>query len=205
MATNSVNCTIVGHTSGYNSFADYSVSPACYAGYNNYNYYAYVLKFTTPTFAGASESINFNFWMYKGVGTTVRLRYAICSSDANKTLYCETSSAVTDSYQITTGTVSFSNMTTTTESRTLTVSTTGLQSNQTYYLILWAYNQTGIELREINSAWGSYSITMGYNDGVVWIDNGSSFEAYQCYIDNGTSWDLCVPYIDNGSSWDAAT
>ena len=96
-------------------------------------------------------------------------------------------------------------MTTTTESRTITISTTGLQSNKTYYLILWAYNQTGVELREINNAWGSYSITMGYNDGVVWIDNGSSFEAYQCYIDNGTSWDLCVPYIDNGSSWDAAT
>lgn len=38
--------------------------------------------------------------------------------------------------------------------------------------------------------------------GFVWIDNGSSFERYQCYIDNGFSWDLYIPYIDNGSSWD---
>lgn len=38
--------------------------------------------------------------------------------------------------------------------------------------------------------------------GLVYIDNGNSFEAYQVYIDNGTSWDQYVPYIDNGTSWD---
>ena len=37
---------------------------------------------------------------------------------------------------------------------------------------------------------------------VFYIDNGTSFDAYQCYIDNGTSWDLYTPYIDNGTSWD---
>ena len=39
-------------------------------------------------------------------------------------------------------------------------------------------------------------------NGLVYIDNGTSFEAYMVYIDNGTSWDLYVPYVDNGSSWD---
>ena len=39
-------------------------------------------------------------------------------------------------------------------------------------------------------------------EAVVYIDNGSSWDAYQCYIDNGTSWDLYIPYIDNGTSWD---
>lgn len=38
--------------------------------------------------------------------------------------------------------------------------------------------------------------------GLVYIDNGSSFDAYQIFIDNGSSWDQYVPYIDNGSSWD---
>lgn len=38
--------------------------------------------------------------------------------------------------------------------------------------------------------------------GCVYIDNGSSWDAYQVYIDNGSSWDLYMPYIDNGSSWD---
>lgn len=37
--------------------------------------------------------------------------------------------------------------------------------------------------------------------GLIYIDNGTSFEAYQIYIDNGSSWDLYEPYIDNGSSW----
>ena len=205
MATNSTNCTIVGHTFGYADFANYSVYQPCYAGYNNYNYYAYVMKFTTPAFAGASESIDFNIWMYRGQGTDVTLRYAICSSDANKDLYRETSSAVTDSYKIKSGTVKLSGMSSTKECRTITVSTTGLEPSKTYYLMLWAYNQTGVELLEVNSAWGSYSVTLRYNGGVVWIDTGSKFEAYQCYIDNGTSWDLYIPYIDNGSSWDAAT
>ena len=38
--------------------------------------------------------------------------------------------------------------------------------------------------------------------GVVYIDNGTSFEPYLAYIDNGTSWDLYLMYIDNGTSWD---
>ncbi len=38
--------------------------------------------------------------------------------------------------------------------------------------------------------------------GLVYIDNGTEFEAYQIYIDNGTNWEQYIPYIDNGSSWD---
>lgn len=38
--------------------------------------------------------------------------------------------------------------------------------------------------------------------GCVYIDNGSSWDEYQCYVDNGSGWDLCLPQIDNGSSWD---
>jgi hypothetical protein len=36
---------------------------------------------------------------------------------------------------------------------------------------------------------------------VVYIDNESTFEAYQVYVDNGTSWELYIPYIDDGSNW----
>lgn len=39
-------------------------------------------------------------------------------------------------------------------------------------------------------------------NGMIYIDNGSGFEAYLIYIDNGTSWDQYIPYIDNGTSWD---
>lgn len=38
--------------------------------------------------------------------------------------------------------------------------------------------------------------------GLVYIDNGTTLEAYQIYKDNGSSWDQYIPYIDNGSGWD---
>lgn len=38
--------------------------------------------------------------------------------------------------------------------------------------------------------------------GLVYIDNGTTLEAYLIYIDNGTSWEQHIPYIDNGSGWD---
>ena len=38
--------------------------------------------------------------------------------------------------------------------------------------------------------------------GLIYIDNGSGFDAYCIYIDNGSSWDLYSAYIDNGDSWD---
>ena len=37
--------------------------------------------------------------------------------------------------------------------------------------------------------------------GVVYIDNGTSFEPYLAYIDNGTSWDLYLMYVDDGANW----
>lgn len=44
--------------------------------------------------------------------------------------------------------------------------------------------------------------TIKRRDGLVSIDNGTSFDKYMIYIDNGTSWDRYLPYIDNGTSWD---
>lgn len=38
--------------------------------------------------------------------------------------------------------------------------------------------------------------------GLVYIDNGTSLDAYQVFIDNGSSWDQYIPFIDNGSGWD---
>ncbi len=40
------------------------------------------------------------------------------------------------------------------------------------------------------------------SQGVIYIDNGTSFDAYQIWIDNGSGWDLYEAYIDNGSGWD---
>jgi len=37
--------------------------------------------------------------------------------------------------------------------------------------------------------------------GVVYIDNGTSFEPYLAYIDNGTDWELYLMYVDDGENW----
>ena len=37
--------------------------------------------------------------------------------------------------------------------------------------------------------------------GVVYIDNGTTFEPYLAYIDNGTDWEPCLMYIDDGTDW----
>lgn len=51
------------------------------------------------------------------------------------------------------------------------------------------------------SASGTMTLTP-ISTGLVYIDNGSGWDAYQIYIDNGSSWDQYIAYIDNGSSWD---
>lgn len=37
--------------------------------------------------------------------------------------------------------------------------------------------------------------------GLVYIDNGTSEEAYQAFIDNGSDWEQYAPYIDSGSTF----
>lgn len=38
--------------------------------------------------------------------------------------------------------------------------------------------------------------------GLVYIDNGSGWDRYQCYVDNGSGWDVYAAYVDNGSGWE---
>lgn len=77
---------------------------------------------------------------------------------------------------------------------------TVLVPNTTHYL--WIFPNT--------TTYGFYylgdtakaTVTTSGGAGLVYIDNGTSFDAYQVHIDNGSSWDLYMPYIDNGSGWD---
>lgn len=203
MATNSALCPIVGHADGHVSVGSYSQNAAKYAGYaGGSSYYAYVLKFTTPDFLGVSESLAFSLLLNQGMGTDVTLRYALCTSDANKNDYCGTKTAVSDSYQITTGTTKLNDMSSTVVRHTVNVSTAKLKPETTYYLILWAYSDTGVSLKEVSSAWGDFKVTLAYNSGLGYIDSGAAAAGYLAYIDNGTSFDVFIPEEDNGSAWD---
>lgn len=41
--------------------------------------------------------------------------------------------------------------------------------------------------------------------GLVYIDNGSEFEAAQIFIDNGAEWEQHMPFIDNGTEFELYT
>lgn len=41
--------------------------------------------------------------------------------------------------------------------------------------------------------------------GLVYIDNGSQFEAAQVFIDNGLDWEQHMPFIDNGTEFELYT
>jgi uncharacterized repeat protein (TIGR02543 family) len=38
--------------------------------------------------------------------------------------------------------------------------------------------------------------------GLVYIHDGSKWEAYQVFIHNGTTWEQYIPYIHNGTNWE---
>ena len=41
--------------------------------------------------------------------------------------------------------------------------------------------------------------------GLVYIDTGAKFEAYQVFIDNGSEWEQHMPFIDNGTEFELYT
>lgn len=86
------------------------------------------------------------------------------------------------------------------------ISVTGLRlgPDTTYYIylypgfadlcMLFCYNNSGVDLASLTCELTSA--------GLAYIDNGTSWEAYEVYIDNGTSWEQYIPYIDTGTGWD---
>ena len=200
------SCTYVSHVHAING-AWAAANGSAYTGSTGDSYYTTKITFETPTFSGITDNITFHLAMAKvdAANTSdVTLRYAICSSDANKASYCNTYSAVSDANQLVTGTAKISGLKTTVDYYDISVNTSKLSSGKTYYLFLWAStsksNPTFLVIQPTAAVNHTISITV--NKGLVYIDNGTSFEAYQVYIDNGSGWDLYIPYIDNGSSWD---
>ena len=110
--------------------------------------YPYVLRFTTSSFSGNSTQISFTFNLVVSSGTSASstLKYALATSDTYKDNYRTSPSNPSDSTRFATGSWSVSGLTTglTGASRTLTISTTGLRGNTTYYLYLWSGNAVTI-------------------------------------------------------------
>lgn len=145
MAT--VNCSIVGQKGrGGSSYG----TAAQYLGYGSGTNYEYVLSFKTGSFQGNCKSITFNIYCgntsITPASTTKTYRYALLSSDSNATgtststnKYYNHYNDVTEANQIAKGTVDWANVGTGSQ-KTLTISTTALKANTTYYLVMWPYS-----------------------------------------------------------------
>ena len=202
--TTTTNCTVVGqHWDSDRAEHSYDKEYA-YAGKNANERHVYCLKFTTPSFNGTSTNISLGMSFSKAFAEKVNLRYALCTSDAGYESYYYTDNAVSDSYQITSGDKTMTSLTTEYKTYTFNISTDVLKPNTTYYFYLWGYNSAVAEglMLGINTI-ANHIITVTYEiNAVIYIDNGSSFDAYEIWIDNGSTWEQYAAYIDNGSSWD---
>lgn len=85
---------------------------------------------------------------------------------------------------------------------TLTVNRT--LSAGTHYLYIWTASTSTYNYWKIYGyGTGTYAVKITYEEiqGLVYVDDGTSWGTYEVYIDDGTSWVQCVPYVDDGSDW----
>lgn len=167
----------------------------------NTSYWNYVLKFTIPTFIGKSTKITIKL-KYTAGNIASQLSTGACvlatsNSNFNKYLYNTNVSGVSDSYRLNYASYTFKKSTTATTSIEMTSSK--LEGNKSYYILI--YQPIGVTFQ----ATSNHIITITYEqpDTLVYIDNGTAFETYECYIDNGTTWEQYAPYIDSGTAFEA--
>jgi phage tail protein X len=180
--------TINGATWSGKSSWSYNTTGALYAGYSGDGYWVTFIKFTTPSFTGVSVSAKFDFYTYGGYGSTANIRWAICTSDANHSKYSSTTSAVSDSYQIASGTAFFGSVSSNDAKRTINVTTATLKPNTTYYLALWSSDKTGLSIRQTGYSYGaaSMSLTSAETYTVTYNANGHGTAPSAQTVTSGT-------------------
>lgn len=195
--TNDVSCTIVGqhsntHYIGESSWLDssenyysFTCSDSGRLGNISGQYNTYWLKFTTPNFDGDPIKATFDLKLSGRQSGTNVFNCAICTSDVNYEKYFGKVYPVDDQYQILSGTFTLSVLD---DVVTLSIKTSSLNSNTTYYLVIWAVEVASAGYL-INSDCANHSVIISCED----VNNpiyGSKFEKYVPYIDNGTSWEI---------------
>ena len=171
---------------------------APFVGYSESSNYVLRYSFTTPS-NGYITSLSFSTTFrhhYGDAGTTFNVRVKVTESS---TSHINAGPSTTD-YD---ATMSMSG--TYNQFKSCTISGLLLKPNTTYYIYLFPGTQGFLKYCYDNNKVDYASLS--YDDvvessGLVYIDNGTTFDAYMIYIDNGSNWDQYVPYIDNGSGWD---
>lgn len=196
--------SIVAQCMWNGGWTDYS-DKAAYAGTNQSAFYTFVLKFTAPEFAGVSKKLRFRLGMTKGAGTDITLRWALCASDANKNSYLNTNGAVTDSNQISSGTMKATGLSTAITYQQLEISTGRVKAGGTYYLILWGYNpQSSPAWCTVNNT--SYgSVTLESVAGIVRLVRGGNAKSYAVVVKrSGKLYLAMVGIVKKGSFYPGA-
>lgn len=184
--------------STYNNWELCSAGHTLTGGYRyNSKNWVIALRFIAPK---NMSSITFGFYIRSdaNAGLSSNIRYKVATTEVDSPNY--TSNDAGDGDFILNG--YYQNQRT-----ELTINRT-FQSGKTYYIYFWTAEPTSNTDNVMRIRWypntdgSGFYATYEELKGCIYIDNGSSFDAYECYINNGSSWDLYVPYIDNGSGWD---
>lgn len=154
-----LNGTIIGQVCGQakmGATVNYGTA-SCYAGANTSSLYHYILKFKTPAFAGVYEKLNINLRIKTQWVAKMTLRYALATSDANKGKYAQLTGAVTDEYQLESGTFALPSQTSY-ATQTLSINAE-VQPSTEYYLYLWPYNTSCLTQLDVST---THSIEVEY-------------------------------------------
>lgn len=207
-ALNTINCTVTqckcAADSVYSSsFEDWE--DASGVGYFTNTYRVTWLSFMTSGFSGVSNNINIILPGITGhnVGFSMNVRYALLSSASNIDEYRLTANEVDDENQIISGI--WNVVCSADYSCNISINTSLLIPNTEYHLVFWASQAVDSEDNNFSFTTSEEEIIVALTykeiDGIVYIDNLSSYYPYQCYIDNGTAFEPCIIYIDNSTSW----
>lgn len=126
-----------GYNGGWTAYGQAQV----YAGYAASTKFAAVVQLMTPQFAGKSISMTISLMgnTFRPAGGSPTLRWALCSSDENKSSYVNPGAVTNDPYQMASGTITFTKENTLHD---ITIEMDSLEGSTYYYLVLWGY-QTG--------------------------------------------------------------
>ena len=117
-----------------------STDRTSYVGTNYNDYYTYAMHFTAPEFIGISKSVDVLLGMTSGGDNkTPTLRWALCTSDANKALYVDNHEEVTDEYQIASGIFATGKLSSIVSYQQFSIRTDKVKPLQEYTLFIWGY------------------------------------------------------------------
>ncbi len=200
MAAMTLACKNLAQASSYSEWAGYSTTEVAYAGYaGEVRYDATIFRFDVPALSNSFKGLSVRIAVYNGLGANPKLRYAICTTDANRENYRSTTGAVSDPNQVATGTITISGVGSTAAMKEFSIQDVTLEGGKTYYLILWAAETTGVFISAVNSELGYHSVTVTYNGGAVRLKVNSQVKTYMVIVKASGSLKQRISYVKTAS------